>query len=293
MGDRSMVNDLRAYASDLRAWFATVNQPLHAYALIDLANLHHQPAKALQLIRARSGRSILQDDRDQAALASPWLVSLTCDDIGRAMLEQTLVWAGQSACVTWLESSLSLDEFAQRLHERTKAELPDAYSVLLRFYDPRVLPELHAVLGDDSTGFFKTLGRTWVYVGRDQCVRSIKLSGESEEDGFSPPLHLDAVQFAALLAASEVDAVMPELAREAPEGFMALPPERRAVLTRRCLALADDWHLQAFAHRVMVGVLALKLGEDFYQQPAWVPWIEQLRQGKINLIQAIERATTQ
>ena len=41
-----------------------------------------------------------------------------------------------------------------------------------------------------------------------------------------------------------------------------------------------------------LGVLALKLGENFYQQPAWVPWIEQLRQGKINLIQAIEGATT-
>ncbi|WP_374317206.1 DUF4123 domain-containing protein [Aquabacterium sp.] len=282
----------RAYAADMRAWFASVNRPQQVFALIDLANLHHQAAQALQYIRAMGGRSILQDDREQAALASAWLVRLTHDDIGQEVFERTVVWAGQSACVTWLESALSLDELAQRLHQRTKAELPEAYAVLLRFYDPRVLPELHAVLADDLAGFFRTLGRSWVYVGRDQSVRSIVLSGEFEADGFSPPLNLDAVQFAALLSASEVDSVMPELAREAPEAFMAMPSERRASLTRRCLALADDWHLQAFAHRVMVGVLALKLGENFYQQPAWVPWIEQLRQGKINLIQAIEGATT-
>ena len=42
----------------------------------------------------------------------------------------------------------------------------------------------------------------------------------------------------------------------------------------------------------MVGVLALKLGENFHLQDVWKPWIDQLRQGKINLIQAIEHAST-
>ena len=85
---------------------------------------------------------------------------------------------------------------------------------------------------------------------------------------------------------------MPELAREAADAFLALPANQRAPFTRRCLKLADDWGVQTFSHRVMVGVLALKLGENFHLQAVWKPWIDQLRQGKINLIQAIEHAST-
>ena len=269
---------------------------LSVYALIDMAAMPQDrpAAQALRQIRAAGAVSVLGDARPQAEVATPWLVHLTNHQgLNKTLLTATLDWALRGPCVTWLSSTLSTAHLAERLRQRTEAMLPQNQAILLRCYDPRVLPELHKALRPDQADSYWALGHTWAYLDRAREMKRIALSPAPGMDAFAAPLQLDQAQFEALLDASEVDSVMPELAREATDAFLALPPDQRASFTQRCLKLADEWRVQAFAQRVMVGVLALKLGEDFHQQKSWAPWIAQLTQGRIDLIQAIEGATAE
>lgn len=277
----------------LTTWFESIGSGSAAYALIDMAAMPSEQGinQALSQARAAGGVAILQDARPQAARATPWLLPLGApNEQGTERLTRTLNWAQHGPCVTWLASHLPVHDLAARLRQRTQAQLPQNHPVLLRCYDPRVLPELHRALRPAQAESYWALGHTWAYLDRTQQVQTIALEKAPDIDLFEPPLQLDQSQFEVLLAASEVDSVMPELAREAPDAFLALPADQRTAFTRRCLKLADDWGVQAFAQRVMVGVLALKLGEDFHRQAAWAPWINQLKQGKIDLIQTIEKA---
>ena len=130
-----------------------------------------------------------------------------------------------------------------------------------------------------------------MYLDRSLRLQTLTLHAAPGVDMYEAPLQLDKVQFTALLDASELDQVMPELAREAPQEFLALRAEQRAAWTRRCLDLAGSWHLERLADKVMVGVLMLKLGEGFHLLPAWAPWMTALQARKVSLLQAIEGAT--
>ncbi|MDI1259922.1 DUF4123 domain-containing protein [Aquabacterium sp.] len=282
----------------LPAWVEAQAANTAVYALIDMAAMPSDlpVPRALQEIRAAGAVSVLADARPQAELATPWLLPLTGQghqSLNRPLLTKTLDWALRGPCVTWVSSSLSAAQLAERLRQRTEAMLPQNQPVLLRCYDPRVLPELHKALYPEQASRYWALGNAWAYFDRAQQLGLITLSPPSDIDVFEGPLSLDQGQFEALLDASEVDSVMPELAREATDAFLTLPPDQRASFTQRCLKLADEWRVQAFGQRVMVGVLALQLGEGFHQQKSWAPWIAQLAQGKIDLIQTIEGATTE
>ena len=273
---------------------SSVAADLAVYALVDMASMPQEPpaVQALRQIRAAGAVSVLGDPRPQAEMATPWLVPLKDHQgLNKKLLSTTLDWASRGPCVTWLSSSLSAPHLADRLRQRTEAMLPQNQPILLRCYDPRVLPELHKALHADQASSYWALGHTWAYLDRAREMKCIALSPAPDRDVFAAPLYLDQDQFESLLDASEVDSVMPELAREATDAFLALPPDQRASFTKHCLKLADKWRVQAFAQRVMVGVLVLKLGEGFHQQNSWAPWIAQLTQGRIDLIQAIEGAT--
>lgn len=277
----------------LTAWIEAMEAGVSVCALIDMAAMQqdHDVAKALRQIREAGAVSVLGDPRPEAELASPWLLPLACaPDVNHRLLNMGMAWAWRGPCVTWVSSHLQTQELATRLRQRTQAMLPQNQPVLLRCYDPRVLPELHKALRPDQADAYWALGHAWAYLDRAQQLQTIALRPAPDTDSFGAPLTLDQDQFTALLDASEIDSVMPELAKEAPDAFMALPTTQRAAFTQRCLKLADAWYVQASGQRVMVGVLALRLGENFHQDAAWAPWIDQLKQGKMDLIQVIEKA---
>lgn len=264
-----------------------------AFACVDMAGLSHvaQRTDILRIIREAGALSVLQDERPDALLATPWLVPLADVQAGRNLLKRTCDWSLRGPAVTWITSSLPLLDLAARLHRRTEAELPEQHAVLLRCFDPRVLPVLVDNLKALQKEAFLALGYEWMYLDRSLKLQTLALHAAPEVDMHETPLQLDEAQFTALLDASELDQVMPELAREAPMEFLALRAEQRASWTRRCLDLASAWHLEGLADKVMVGVLMLKLGQEFHLQPAWAPWMTALQARKVSLLQAIEGAT--
>jgi len=266
------------------------------FALIDMAGLSHlqQAPDMVAQIRKGCAVSVLQDERPQALHATPWLLPLLDgSSVHSRLLSRTVEWALRGPAVTWIISPLSRDALAQRLRLRTEAEMPGNQPILLRHFDPRVLPEVLQVLHQPQREAFLSMGAEWLYLDRTHALQSIALVNAEEVDPFESPWLMDDHQFAALLAASEVDQLMPELARAAPIEFMRLSAAQRVEMGRQALKLATSWHLTGLADQTTVGLLLLKLGEGFHLQPNWAPWVKEMVQRRMGLIRAIERATAE
>lgn len=266
------------------------------FALIDMAGLSHlqQAPEIFAQIKKGGAVSVLQDERPDALRATPWLLPLHDGvAVNARMLFRTTEWALRGPAVTWIISPLPLNVLAQRLRLRTEAELPGNQPILLRHFDPRVLPELAQVLHQSQREAFLSMGGEWLYLDRTHALQSIALANADEVDPFDSPWLMDDHQFAALLAASEVDQLMPELARATPMEFMRLSAAQRVEMAHQALKLAASWHLTGLADQTTVGMLLLKLGEGFHLQPNWAPWVKEMVQRRMGLIQAVERATTE
>lgn len=276
-----------------QAWFEAVPAGHQSYALIDMANVHSDRHRVMSVIKARESHNILGDERPEAQEASAWLMPVSRDLRGQRDWAATMAWADSSACATWLHSDMPVSTLARALTERTKAELPDNHPVLLRFYDPRVLPELRAMLSAEQAAGFWALSGQWAYVDRTRTLRLVELTPASVSVNFESPLNLTQAQADQLLAAAEVDTVMPELVRESPEAFLAIPVTERADFTRGALRRADHFGLTSLADRVMFGVLTLELGAGFEAHGPWGPLMNQVKHHRLTLQQAIEQAIRQ
>lgn len=283
----STVQDWRTAA---QAWFEGISADHRCYALIDMANIHSDKKQILAAIKARQACNILGDERPDAEHASAWLMPLDRNTRGQRDFTDTMAWANSSACATWLHSSLPTPALAHALNERTKAVLPDDYRVLLRCYDPRVLPEIQAVLRADQAAGYWALDGQWAYVDRARTFRVIDLNPVRTSATFEAPLALTQPQADQLLAAAEVDTVMPELMRESPDAFMAVPIADRAAFTKRVLQVADQFALEALADRVMFCVLTLELGVGFESSEQWASLMAKVKHRQLTLLQAIEQA---
>lgn len=272
-------------------WFESLAPEFFVYAVVDMANVHSEKRQVLKRLRASGALNILADNRPEAEAAIPWLLPLSSHASAKRDFKLTLDLANESACVTWLASDLPPQALAQALNERTQAELPDHYRILLRCYDPRVLPELHGVLDEVQAEQFWGLAGQWCYVDRAKQFNHIELHIPSRETVFEPPLQLTQKQTDQLLAAAEVDQVMPELVRESPNAFLAIAPQERAVLTRQALSKANDYRLESFPDRVVFCILRLELGEDFDQSGKWPLLMRQVTARELTLTQAVTQAT--
>jgi hypothetical protein len=261
------------------------------YALIDLANCAN-PESVLARMTAGHAECVLGDLRREAQLASPWLWRLR----GESLSDTSWTWIARTAlqrsCMTWLVTDHAEPGMLHRLRVRTDAELADRQAVLLRYFDPRVLPVLHQILRPEQREAFFSICTSWHFVDRTGKLKTLSAS-PSSADSLLPPVKLDDSQFAGMLRAAEVDAVIPELVREAPNQFLALAPADRVAFTQRCLQDADDAAIHSHAHRVLWCLAALEFGAKFMQGPVWSALVVQVSNGEMSMAQAIQEATTE
>lgn len=238
----------------------------HRYATIDLANMPEKAERIRGELKAAGAICLIGDRRAEAERASPWLLNTTGSDI---VLNWTARLATQHSAVTWLVSPLDMSALTEALSHRMDARLPDGDDVLLRFFDPRVLPVLHRVLDPQQRAAFFSIASEWSFVGRDRQVQRLDSVIPGPTHTFGPPLSLTMQQFTELLDAAEVDAVMPEVVRQAPEEFLAIPAPKRAAFTQTWLDRATSLGLSAHSDRVGLVLLALRLGPGFDQRAPW------------------------
>lgn len=270
---------------------ALLQPEVNVYALIDLANVASEAPQLQRFFATKNALCLFGDPSPAAQTASPWLLSMCLLADTDMTCKRTVELAQRSSAVSWISSSLPAPELVRRLQARTEARLPDNYDVLLRHFDPRVLPVLHEVLRPPQRDVFFALGVAWLYLDRASLLTKIALTPAPEIDGLDRPFDLDDHQSAALLDAAEIDAVMPELVKEEPDRFLALGNgSERYRFTQHSLERARHWSLNQFPQQVVFCTLALRFGPDFDEAPAWQQALRRVSKSDMCLSDAIEHA---
>jgi hypothetical protein len=183
--------------------------------------------------------SLFEGTRESAALsAAPILVFAGRQ--GTPLPRLFLEWIGQhgayASAVTLLDSPLAIDVLHRRLVARLDIRLSENMSMMLRFFDPRVLAQLRTTLMAEQASAFFSVASHWWYIDRagvlvdfDSVVMSI--------DASCIPLVLSQKQEFALVDASEADQVLAQLHRIVPNLMGGIPlSERYEVVVKNIIA---------------------------------------------------------
>ena len=140
---------------------------LRLYALVDGVQYQTRFDKRLQ---GSTGLYALFSGTPDAPLchAGPWLIDVvTCGHI----LNELITLEVEVPSVSWLVGPQDLVGLAQLLQLRLDARLPDGRSVLLRFWDPRVLIVLVRTLDDEQRNEFFNHIHEWLFLHDGQRLR--------------------------------------------------------------------------------------------------------------------------
>ncbi|BEV17328.1 DUF4123 domain-containing protein [Herbaspirillum sp. DW155] len=210
---------------------APAQVPLHRFALLDSAPVEGAfRQRPLQGVRHAS----LFEGRREAILPeiAPLLIDL--DTAHNSALQRLCEWLWsmglEHPCLSWMASPLPLDALAAHLRLFHTVDLSEGQTMLLRWYDTRILPQWLACLTPQQHAQFCAPLANLSCLDRTACVQTFIQGRQADRmEPLSEPalgrslVQLDDHQFAQLMHASQVDTLInrlqlliaPELARVA------------------------------------------------------------------------------
>lgn len=259
------VKQLRELAETLPL-FATVDLASAPNALRQLGNLGAHVGCLLDGALVEDGESV-----------APWLIAL--DRPGQPdLLERTVDIAMRAPAVTWIASDLPARELLQRLQSRVDVALRQGDSLLLRYYDPRLLGELLGCLKAKQREHFLAVGQRWMVLDRDFTCHSFECTASTENDPLVELLQLDDNQEALMVEISEASRALVLVEEVTPGALAAVPPQHRYALARRCGDELAAIGMGALPERMALMPLAAADGhaDAFFKSVRWASVRERL-----------------
>lgn len=274
---------------------AEIGQPAafgtYRYLLVDASATHPLNVARILGLEGRSTDLLTAERCNWPNCASPVLIEVpdvACPEASAASARFFETWR-YANCFTFIESSHPWGTTLDALRARTAAVLPDDVPVLLRFYDARIFPRVLEVLDAEQRQRFLGIARRWVVPGRQGELHAIE-SEETPQDRHPSPLPLTRDQEAALIDASDVDAMVDLLLNQNhPSLTAALPPEQHdrveaALTSAKSLAIGNG------SDQIAYCALYLELGPGFMEQEPWRNWLHDIKTGKLTFSDAMNLA---
>lgn len=265
----------------------------HRYLLVNQAawNAHRTVIRDL---RSLPRQALLGQGGDACEDgATPFVIRIDGrpDEGARARPLHAVCQTGQWACALHLiDSPLPLQGLAHALSERCLARLSDGQEMLLRYFDTRVLAAMCDVLRPTQMQDLVSCTSAWWFANRGGEWASMNVLGWPGEERFQAPWQLSLEQEHALLDASEADAMIDLLTRQGQPALLALPYGERYPAIRELLAQGKAWGLDGITDLSAYCTLGLSQGRTFSQAEPWQSALQQVREGRMPFIQAIEQA---
>lgn len=142
---------------------------MRLHALVDGLALETATGTRLE---PHQGQALFAGTTDAAlAHAGPWLIDT--HEAAPELLKTLIDLEPAHPVVSWLFTPLQPVALTRALQSMLDARLPDGRRVLIRFYDPRVLPKLLKVMTvDQHKQFFHSI-HEWRSLDRDGQYRAI------------------------------------------------------------------------------------------------------------------------
>jgi hypothetical protein len=166
-------------------------------------------------------KSLFEDTSEKSLIEiAPLLISL--GEISPELLRKVCGWALDLAyrfpCLTWITGTLPADQMARHLRQFHSVSLSDSQTMMLRWYDTRILPIWSACLNPSQRAHFMAGAREIRYI--DRLGETIVLTRSEQIDVVTsgpsmgrPLIRLDTEQYGILIDASGADSLVNHLRR--------------------------------------------------------------------------------
>jgi Domain of unknown function (DUF4123) len=277
----------------LREIDEAIDAGLTVAAIVDAASFGQAWSQLGALGIARGGGSLFAGGpqaRDPSV--SPLLLPLHRGD--SSTLAALTRIARHSPAVVWLASAMQPRALVEALAAKLPAELEDhRQPITLRYYDPRVLPELLRVLDDRQQRSINDGIRNWWWIDRrNTLAHNVPSAQQVTIENVSPvgsSIVLSDAQVQDLLDASFVDRVLDLTVRSGPESLKLFDRGERYAISIRMIAAASAYGLESEFDCANYIAVALQTGEGFAKQPEWADLMIEVKAGTMRFTDAIER----
>lgn len=258
---------------------------LHAYVLIDGALLQARAETERERWPAFAGLSLLTDADGETKAVGPLLHKWRPESDHE---HPDIVWPASSVIV----STMTQAELAAHLVPMLDVQLDQMEStMLMRFFDPRVLPFWLDTLPAEHRAYLALGVHAWIHEDAERSLRARRIEvPPSLTKAVEFPLQLSQQQENDLLAACYPYTVVERLRGEYPALMEKLPEARHYGFVRdqldRCHAHGVDSPAALF---IYCG-LALRYGARFDEHPNMAPVFAALAEG-LDLAQALTRVS--
>lgn len=256
--------------ADLQDYFARSQRDSQAgfyYALADCGQIPEFQGSGLDKLHASYIRLFSRTTESNIQDFGPVLISI---DPGSTQLElpvNALLKAMKHGwTVSWIRSSLPANELANHLINYLDGRFEDGSSVLLRYYDPRLLPEFLSIIGDSYRKALLAPIVEWCFWDRKLGLRVSKGSGLQK----IPKVHevkISELERDLMGRAALPDLIMSNLLEEADESeFAKWLPHALYQAVHIHIEKAQKQGLKDIADLQLFTSLAIGIHPDFHLQ---------------------------
>ncbi|MGS0895973.1 DUF4123 domain-containing protein [Burkholderia stagnalis] len=279
-----MTNDTTAaQAADALRTALSSQDGLRAYILIDGALLDMQADDVKHPWPTFVAVSLLDGADDDARAVGPLLFEWqpaadAGDDAARAADPRGIPWSAASVLV----SPLTFAQLAAHLAPMVDVQLEQMESVMLmRFFDPRVLPFWLDMLPAAHRAYLARGVRHWIHLDTELRIRTAEIVASANvRQAVEFPLALTQAQEDALLDACYPYTLLERLQAEKPALLAPLPVARRYGFVRDQLARCRAHGAESAASLLVYCELALRYGPRFDEHPAMAAVFDAVAQGQ-------------
>ncbi|MET3822120.1 hypothetical protein ACVK00_001019 [Burkholderia sp. PvR073] len=278
-----MTNDpMAAQAADALQAVLSSQDGLRAYVLVDGALLDTLPDDEKAPWPAFVAASLLDNADDDARRVGPLLFEWQpADDRADAEGEtdpRSIPWPAASVLV----SPLTLAQLAAHLAPMVDVQLEQMESaMLMRFFDPRVLPFWLDMLPAAHRAYLAQGVRHWIHRDTELQIRMADIAAPAHVARAAEfPLQLSQAQEDGLLAACYPYTMIERLRAEKPALLASLPAARHYGFVREQLERCQAHGAESAASLLIYCELALRYGGRFDEHPEMAAVFDAVAQGQ-------------
>ena len=229
-----------------------------AYALVDGALLQASlPALRAQW-PARRGISLLTGADDDALEVGPLLYELSVEELGEAAAEQFFNGEAGQSVASFIVSPLGPKALAAHLAPLVEVQLADQKTVIMRFFDPRVLEFWLADLPANYQAYLAQGVRALVQWDSDLQVQVYAFEPPTEPPAVVFPMKLSERQEDDFLTACYPHTFVERFRTEHAELLVQIPPEQRYRFFREQMARCRSHGIEGAPAMEMYCALAIE-----------------------------------
>ncbi|RZI83377.1 MAG: DUF4123 domain-containing protein [Rubrivivax sp.] len=274
--------------TDVNTGFEQLSQAVQSdpsaklFALVDGALLLDLPKKCQQRWRASHGVSLLTGARGHgAAEVGPLLYELPSQPMNSDLCSSLLDLTSGKSAGSFIVSRLNLNDLAVSLARFVDVTLSDQSTMVMRFFDPRVLPFWFQAIKPRYQFALAECIAHWFHWDHRQVFENIPLTTAAQANEFASfPTHLSAAEEAQLMSACYPFTLIERFRIEDSAALSKVPVHRQYEFFSGQIDRAAGHGITDHLDLEIYCTFGLEVGERFDEHVAILPALSMVKSGE-------------